>query len=105
MLSGLERREGDHLTGRNLDYVARVKGLEQPQCFLVLNTEQHPQTVHCGGRAPASHMSQKLICSSTAPLGTSTLSLRSSGQLGRSCSTMLRCSAQVLQKAGHWKGL
>lgn len=35
MLSGLEGREGDHLTGRNLENVARVKGLEQPQCFLV----------------------------------------------------------------------
>lgn len=35
MLSGLEGREGDHLTGRNLEYVAGVKGLEQPQRFLV----------------------------------------------------------------------
>ena len=33
MLSGLEGREGDRLTGRNLEYV--VKGLEWPQCFTV----------------------------------------------------------------------
>lgn len=35
MLSGLEGREGDHLIWRNLEYVARVKGLEQSQYFLV----------------------------------------------------------------------
>lgn len=28
-------RGGEHLTGRNLEYVTRVKGLEQSQCFLV----------------------------------------------------------------------
>lgn len=35
MLSGLEGREGEQLTGRNVEYVTRVKGLEPPQCFLV----------------------------------------------------------------------
>lgn len=35
MLSGLGGREGEHLTGRNLEYVTRVKDSEQPQCFLM----------------------------------------------------------------------
>lgn len=35
MLSGLEGREGEQLTRRNVEYVTRVKGLEPLQCFLV----------------------------------------------------------------------